>query len=61
MSAPGPDRIVWHKSSHSGDNGACVEVGRSSGGTRVRDSKASCGPELAFPRASWLALVGAVR
>ncbi|MGH3780842.1 MAG: DUF397 domain-containing protein [Pseudonocardiaceae bacterium] len=27
MTAPEPDSIVWHKSSYSTDNGACVEIG----------------------------------
>ncbi|HEY3894723.1 MAG TPA: DUF397 domain-containing protein [Pseudonocardiaceae bacterium] len=27
MPAPEPDGIVWHTSSYSGTNGACVEVG----------------------------------
>ncbi len=27
MTAPEPDRIVWHTSSYSAGNGDCVEVG----------------------------------
>jgi Domain of unknown function (DUF397) len=27
MTAPEPDRIVWHTSSYSYGNGACVQVG----------------------------------
>jgi len=27
MTAPEPDGIVWQKSSYTGTNGACVEVG----------------------------------
>jgi uncharacterized protein DUF397 len=27
MTAPGPDRIVWHTSSYSWGNGNCVQVG----------------------------------
>jgi hypothetical protein len=27
MTAPEPDRIVWHTSSYSAGNGACVQVG----------------------------------
>ncbi len=27
MTAPEPDRIVWHTSSYSASNGACVEIG----------------------------------
>ena len=27
MTALEPDRIVWHTSSYSGGNGACVRVG----------------------------------
>ncbi|WP_059007062.1 DUF397 domain-containing protein [Streptomyces specialis] len=52
---------VWTKSSHSGGNGACVEV-RSSAPRllAVRDSKNPTGPLLGFPAGSWTAFLGAV-
>jgi hypothetical protein len=48
--------ITWRKSSHSADNGACVEVA----GTlaAIRDSKTPSGPVL---RANLSALVTAIR
>lgn len=36
---------VWRKSSHSGENGSCVEIELSTRG-RIRDSKNSNGPTL---------------
>ncbi|MGH3939052.1 MAG: DUF397 domain-containing protein [Pseudonocardiaceae bacterium] len=61
MIAPEPDSIVWHTSSYSTDNGACVEVGwrTSSYSTSngdcvevdrvlVRDSKDPAGPTPAW-------------
>ncbi|MFJ4921082.1 DUF397 domain-containing protein [Streptomyces sp. NPDC088725] len=49
---------TWTKSSHSGGNGACVEV--KSPVARfiaVRDSKAPEGPSISFVPASWNAFV----
>lgn len=50
-----PDAFTgWSKSSHSGSNQDCVEVGRAPGEIGVRDSKASGqGPVLAFGCAEW--------
>jgi hypothetical protein len=63
------ENLAWRKSSYSGDNGNCVEVGwrkssysASNGGcveiswpsgVAVRDSKQVEGPNLAFPTSTW--------
>ncbi|MFB9234254.1 DUF397 domain-containing protein [Plantactinospora siamensis] len=56
---PQPRRSGWHKSSHSGDNGACVEVRVAAAEVGVRDSKDAAGPVLRFPAASWAAFAAA--
>lgn len=49
----------WWKSSHSNDEGACVEVAFLDGGrVAVRDSKdRGAGPALVFTPAEWSAFV----
>ncbi|SCG70517.1 protein of unknown function [Micromonospora echinaurantiaca] len=49
----------WRKSSHSGDEGACVEVAAIPGTVAVRDSKDPAGPALLFPPAAWAAFAAA--
>ncbi|MFI7646493.1 DUF397 domain-containing protein [Micromonospora sp. NPDC049460] len=49
----------WHKSSHSGDEGACVEMAMLPGTVAVRDSKDPSGPALLFPPAAWAVFAGA--
>ncbi len=52
---------AWQKSTHSGGNGACVEV--ASPATEiiaVRDSKDPSGPSLAFSPESWNSFIGGV-
>lgn len=46
----------WRRSGASAANGNCVEVAPAPGGWLVRDSKHT-GPSLAFPAASWSALL----
>ncbi|MFJ6195625.1 DUF397 domain-containing protein [Micromonospora sp. NPDC092111] len=46
---------AWRKSSHSGDEGACVELAPLPDRIAVRDSKDPTGPVLLFPPAAWAA------
>lgn len=51
----------WVKSSHSGGNGACVEVKSSAvQSIAVRDSKVPAGPCIGFAPSAWSEFVGAV-
>ena len=48
---------AWRKSSHSGANNDCIEVGGRPGAVAVRDTKDPHGPALAFAPADarlWL-------
>ncbi|WP_399088666.1 DUF397 domain-containing protein [Streptomyces sp. BBFR2] len=48
----------FQKSSHSAQNGDCVEVAHNStNGRIIRDSKRPTGPRLAFNAASWYAFL----
>jgi Domain of unknown function (DUF397) len=47
----------WRKSSHSTNNGQCVEVA----GCQVRDSKDADGPVLSFTPQAWQAFVDGVK
>lgn len=49
----------WRKSSHSGDEGACVEMAVVPGTVAVRDSKDPAGPALLFAPAAWVAFAAA--
>lgn len=58
QSVPAP--TGWRKSSHSGDQGACVEMAPTGGdAVAVRDSKDPSGPILRFPAAAWAAFTTA--
>jgi hypothetical protein len=55
----------WRKSSHSGDEGACVEFALLADGTAtrtvaIRDSKDPAGPVLRFTPAAWTAFTTAL-
>ncbi|WP_406091896.1 DUF397 domain-containing protein [Kitasatospora purpeofusca] len=54
MSTTFENRTSWRKSSHSGGNGACVEI-RVPAADRVavRDSKDPEGPQLSFSPEAW--------
>lgn len=52
---------AWRKSSYSTDAGNCVEVAVAGGAVGLRDSKHPHGTPLAFPTASFTALVTTVR
>jgi hypothetical protein len=51
-------QAVWRKSSRSGQNGACVEVGTVAGAIAVRDSKHPNGPKLLFSLRGWQTFAG---
>ncbi|MEV0699385.1 DUF397 domain-containing protein [Saccharopolyspora sp. NPDC050389] len=51
----------WRKSSYSGNQTNCVEVGELPGGVAVRDTKDRCSGYLTADRAQWLAFIAAVR
>jgi uncharacterized protein DUF397 len=57
MTAPEPDRIVWHTSSYSTNEGSCVQVAPAPGRVLARDSKDPAGPALAVPTSAWLAFL----
>ncbi|MDX3586732.1 DUF397 domain-containing protein [Streptomyces europaeiscabiei] len=52
---------LWHRSSRSSGNGACVEVAFVGNLIAVRDSKDTDGPGLVFRPAAWRRLVGGAR
>jgi hypothetical protein len=55
MTARELDGIVWRKSSYSGGDGECVEIGWCESSVAVRDSKYPTGPTLSFPATAWRA------
>lgn len=62
MSIVDPSRVTWRKSSHSGANGSCIEVGCPAPNTvAVRDSKNPGGPRLAFTAGQWKAFTGSLK
>ncbi len=57
MAASEPDSIVWHTSSYSTTNGACVQVAPARDRVLVRDSKNPGGAALAVPTPAWRAFL----
>jgi hypothetical protein len=51
----------WRKSSYSGNQTNCVEVGELSDGTAVRDSKNRAAGHIGTTSAQWSAFVAAVK
>ncbi|MGH3625650.1 MAG: DUF397 domain-containing protein [Sciscionella sp.] len=57
-----PERVVFRKSSYSGENGHCVEVGPATDGGRwLRDSKDPNTPAHYLTATEWDALVRGVK
>jgi hypothetical protein len=54
-------RAAWRKSSHSGNNGGCVEVAGLTGAVGVRDSKDPDGPALVVTPGAWRAFADQVK
>jgi hypothetical protein len=52
---------TWRKSTHSGDNGACVEVRRVDDMIEVRDTKDRTNASHAFTLAEWEAFIGSAK
>ncbi|MER8100100.1 MULTISPECIES: DUF397 domain-containing protein [unclassified Kitasatospora] len=60
MSTTSEHGTRWRKSSHSGGNGACVEIATpATGAVAVRDSKDPQGPQLRFSAEAWTAFASA--
>ncbi|MCP3765481.1 MULTISPECIES: DUF397 domain-containing protein [Streptomyces] len=58
MSTESRRRLVWHKSSYSGNEGGeCVEIAVVPGTVHVRDSKDVDRPHLSVRTAGWAAFV----
>lgn len=51
----------WRKSSHSGQQGDCIEVAGRDGRVLVRDTKRQDGPVLTFTAEGWRVFAGAVK
>jgi Domain of unknown function (DUF397) len=62
MNKIGLSRAEWHKSSHSSQDGSCVEIARNLPGiVAIRDSKDPEGPKLAVAPDKWLAFTAGVK
>jgi len=58
MSTDEPARLVWFKSSYSGNEGGeCLEAATTPDAIHIRDSKAPIRAQLAFHPAEWAAFV----
>ena len=53
MTESAPDGVVWHTSSYSTNEGACVQVAPAPDRVLVRDSKNPDGPALTIPTPAW--------
>ena len=52
---------AWRKSSYSGSEANCVEVGNADGLVRVRDTKDRQGPALAIRAEAWRRLTTGIK
>lgn len=53
--------VEWRKSSRSGAQNACVEIGAARGAVAVRDSKDRSGPQLVLAPHEWASFVEGVK
>ncbi|MGJ7907330.1 DUF397 domain-containing protein [Actinopolyspora sp. H202] len=53
--------IQWHKSSYSGNQTNCVEVGQLTNGAAIRDTKNRAAGHLTTSRAQWTAFITALK
>ena len=60
MVKAGTAGIWWRKSSYSGGDNNCVEVGATGAVIAVRDSKHRRGDALSFSAAAWQAFTGSI-
>ena len=60
MVEAGTAGIWWRKSSHSGGDNNCVEVGTAGAGVAVRDSKDQRSSALSFSAAAWQVFTGSL-
>ena len=60
MVEAGTAGIWWRKSSHSGGDNNCVEIGTAGAGVAVRDSKDPRGSALSFSAAAWQMFTGSL-
>lgn len=51
----------WRKSTHSSQDGDCVEAGQGAGLVLVRDSRDRGGPVVAVTPGAWRVFTGAVK
>lgn len=57
-SADNRSELKWFKSSYSSNDGPdCVEIANTVDAVHVRDSKDTCGPQLAFAPQGWAAFL----
>lgn len=61
MTFPDLSRAGWRRSTYSGSNGNCVEVGAGSPAVLVRDTKDQAGAVLAFTPGVWQLFADAVK
>ncbi len=55
-------RAAWRKSTHSGQDGNCVEIATNLGGiVAIRDSKNPHGPALTFTHSDWAAFIRGIK
>ena len=53
MTSSNHSRPAWRTSTHSGQNGNCIQVAALSPAITVRDSKNPAGQQLEFPAPAW--------